>query len=143
MIVLDTNVVSELMRPLPDEAVVFWLDAQQESDLYITSITQAELAFGIALMPDGKRKRALTSSFEDFLNRIFTNKILPFDSLAANHYAIIASTRQAKGKPISVLDAQIAALCMSTGASLATRNTRDFANIDITLVNPWEAHPRS
>ncbi|MDR2587771.1 MAG: type II toxin-antitoxin system VapC family toxin [Coriobacteriales bacterium] len=138
MIILDTNVISELMRPEPSQMVVSWLDSQRKDELCLTALTQAELAFGIELMASGKRKTELTAAFKYFIDEVFADRVLAFDSHAADYYASIASARQISGRPISVIDAQIAALCLSAGAPLATRNTKDFAGTGVALINPWE-----
>jgi predicted nucleic acid-binding protein len=139
MNILDTNVVSELMRPEPYEGVATWVDAQPVDDLFVTSITQAEVLHGVLLLPKGKRRllleRAATSMFaEDFAERI-----LPFGSDAARAYAEIAADRRRAGKPISHFDAQIAAIARISGALLVTRNVNDFAGCGIRVFDPWTA----
>jgi predicted nucleic acid-binding protein len=139
MIILDTNVISELMRPQPERAVVRWLDARPSSSLFTTAITQAEILRGIASLPRGRRREAIASAairmFEDEL----AGRVLPFASEAANAYAEIATTRRRRGRPISPFDAQIAAIARSTRAELATRNLDDFDGCGIDVVDPWTA----
>ncbi len=138
MIVLDTNVVSELMHADPDERVVSWLDAQEAADLYITAITSAELLFGVERMPSGQRRTRLASMIADVLDQDFTGRILPFDAPASLDYGRIVAQRERSGHPIGMADALIAAIALSAGASLfATRNSKDFTDTGLTLINPW------
>ena len=138
MIVLDTNVVSELMRSAPASAVVRWVLAQASDELHTTSITQAEILFGARLLPAGRRRAALVDAAQAMFEVEFGRKVLPFDSAAAAEYARIASERRSAGRPISHFDAQIAAIAARSGAVLATRNTSDFDGCGVALVNPWE-----
>lgn len=137
MILLDTNVISELMKASPDIQVSAWLTSQSAPDCYISAITEAELRYGIEVLPPGRRRQDLAEAMEDVLNVDFAGRILPFDSAAANAFASIAVDRRRKGRPISQLDAQIAAIAKSNGATLATRNISDFDGCGLTLVNPW------
>lgn len=139
MIVLDTNVISEVMRPAPDRAVVRWVrDIGAEG--VITAITVAEILAGLAALPPENRRRELTDAVEGVLARFRgTDSILPFDGEAARCYAVIHRTRAEHGRPISTADAQIAAICMARRAVCATRNVRDFEETGIELVNPWAA----
>ena len=138
MILLDTNVLSELMHPLPEPQVVRWLDARSEFDLWISAITVAEIRLGIALLPEGKRKNLLTDLAEQTFQEDFPEQCLPFDCEAAREYALIVAERNRKGSPVSVEDAQIAAVARTAGLTLATRNTKDFSGIQgLALVNPW------
>jgi predicted nucleic acid-binding protein len=137
VIVLDTNVVSELMRPEPAAAVVEWVDLQPADEVWLTSITLAELLFGIGRIPDERRKRTLASLVEAMVEEDFDHRIGAFDEIAATHYADIVVSRERAGRPISMPDAQIAAICRSHRATLATRNLSDFANTGVTTVNPW------
>lgn len=139
MIVLDTNVVSELMRQPAEPNVVTWVDQQQVSDVYLTAITAAELFYGIARLPSGRRREALEGLVQQLVVEDFSGRILPFDGDAARHYAQIVTTRESVGLPISMPDAQIAAICRLYSADLATRNVKDFAHTGIQAVNPWEA----
>jgi predicted nucleic acid-binding protein len=138
VIVLDTNVLSELMKPAPELTVVKWLDAQLDSQVFLPTITKAEIELGIALLPNGKRKDTFTrlagALFEEFRDRI-----LPFDAGAASCYANLVATARKAGRIISVEDAQIAAITQANRLTLATRNTKDFEFIpDLLLINPWQ-----
>ena len=137
MIVLDTNVVSELMRDSPQQAVVDWFDAQHTNSLSITTITQAEILTGIELLPDGRRKNNLFQLADYFFTSIFIGRVLVFDSNAASAYAEIFAQRQTLGRPISQADCQIAAIARSREASIATRNVRDFEGVGVELIDPW------
>ncbi|MDR1726553.1 MAG: type II toxin-antitoxin system VapC family toxin [Acidobacteriota bacterium] len=141
MIVLDTNVLSEVSKSEPEEKVIAWLDAQDVPTLCTTTITQAEIFLGIALMPDGKRKKHLAVRYEELFSKHVFGRLFPFDAAAAKMYAGICAARRTSGKPISVIDAQIAAICLARGAILATRNTKDFAGVGLECVNPWEYAP--
>lgn len=139
MILLDTNVISELMRPKPDAIVVEWLDRQKDVSVWICSITQAEILMGLAMMPEGKRQHGLMHVAAAMFDEDFAKRCLPFDSDAAKHYANIVSERTRKGNPISVEDAQIASIARANGLSIATRNVKDFANIQgLVVLNPWQ-----
>jgi len=138
MILLDTNVLSELMRPSPDRRVVKWLDARSDSDLWISAVTVAEIRLGLSLMPDGARKTPLLELAEQMFNEDFSERCLPFDCEAALQYGLIVSERNRQGRPISVEDAQIAAIAITSGLVLATRNVSDFKAIKgLRVVNPW------
>lgn len=139
MIVLDTNVVSELMKPAPAESVLHWTSAQPATSLYTTSITQAEILHGIMLLPSGKRRSALEAAAEAMFHEDFGGRILPFGADAARPYARIAAERRRLGRPISHFDAQIAAIARSTGAAIATRNVADYDACGVKVINPWEA----
>ena len=136
MIILDTNVVSELMKAAPAERVLGWIAAQPASALYTTSITQAEILHGLALLPTGKRRNALESAAEAMLREDFAGRILPFGSDAALAYARIAADRRRAGRPISHFDAQIAAIARSAGAAIATRNVTDYDRCGVKIFNP-------
>ena len=137
MIVLDTNVISELMRDSPQQTVLTWFDAQPTSSLFVTTITEAEILTGIALLPDGRRRSGLAESADRVFTALFAGRILVFDSDAANIYAEIFAQRHAAGRPISEADCQIAAVARSHGAAIATRNVTDFEGVEVELVNPW------
>ena len=137
MFVLDTNVVSELMRPAPDPAVATWVAGFTTATLFLTAITEAELRFGLAVMPPGRRRDGFAAGLERMLRPGFANRILPFDSTAARAYAGIAAARRAAGRPVSYPDSQIAAIAHSRGMAVATRNIRDFEGMGIALINPW------
>ena len=139
MIILDTNVLSEVMRPLPTAEVLRWLATHPASRLFTTAITQAEILYGLELLPRGKRRAALQSAVEAMFEEDFADRILPFDSDAARVFPQIAASRRAAGRPITQWDAQIAAIAGSRGAALATRNTGDFEHCGITVLNPWSA----
>jgi predicted nucleic acid-binding protein len=136
-IVLDTNVISELMRNSPHQVVVAWLDAQPASNLFVTTITQAEILTGIALLPEGRRRRGLAEAAHYVFTTLFLERTLAFDSDAAGAYAEIFVQRHASGRPISQADCQIAAVARSYEASIATRNVVDFEDVGVELVNPW------
>ena len=138
MIVLDTNVISELSRRVPDSGVLSWLDSLAVSDVATTAITAAELRYGVARLPDGHRKRELTVMIEGILTEDFHGRVLPFDERSSVQYADIVTGRRRIGRPIGVADAQIAAVCRDLNAILATRNTADFEETGIELINPWE-----
>ena len=135
MIALDTNVVSELMRATPNDRVMRWLDAQAADTLAVTSVTVAELLYGIARLPAGRRRTQLEAAFAETLEEEFI--ILPFDEAAAVDYATIVASQELRGRKVSLADAMIAATCMTAGATLATRNTKDFDPLGIELIDPW------
>ena len=140
MILLDTNVLSELMRPAPNAGVVRWLDQHPDLELWICAVTKAEIRLGISLLPEGKRQRVLLAMAEQTFQEDFFERCLPFDCEAAVHYARIVAKRREQGLPVSVEDAQIAAVALTGGLVLATRNTRDFVGIEgLQVVNPWES----
>ena len=139
MIILDTNVLSELMRPRPNPAVVEWMAAQPASGLFTTSITQAEILHGIRLLPAGRRRSALETATVAMFAEDFDGRILGFGTDAAAPYARLAAERRRAGRPISHLDAQIAAIAHTVGAALATRNLVDFQDLGLRLVDPWAA----
>jgi toxin FitB len=137
LIVLDTNVVSELMRLEPAAAVLNWVDRQPADEMYLTAITVAELLYGVARLPDGKRKTDLAERIEAVLSEDFEHRICPFDETAAAHYADIVVHRERLGRPISTADAQIAATCRSHAALLVTRNVDNFTETAVEIINPW------
>lgn len=137
MIVLDTNVVSELVRERPAEGVLAWVDARPVDDLHLTAITVAELRYGVARLPHGRRKDALEGAVAALIDDDFDGRVLPFDRAAADRYGVIVAGRERSGRPISQADAQIAAVCDAREAALATRNVRDFSETGITVVDPW------
>ena len=138
MIVLDTNVISELARRAPHLGVLSWLDSLEISEVVTSAITAAELRYGVARLPDGHRKRELAAVIRGILTEDFHGRVLPFDERASIRYADIVTGREGIGRPIGVADAQIAAICRDLGAVLATRNTPDFEETGIELVNPWK-----
>lgn len=139
MIVLDTNVVSELMRRRPDAAVIGWIDGLDASGLMLTAVTAAELLHGVSRLPNGARRRWLAAAVHDMLVEDFDGRVLPFDGAAALHYGELVAAREHAGRPIGVADAQIAAICRHHGATLATRNGRDFEATGVEVFDPWTA----
>ena len=137
MILLDTNVVSELTRLAPNPSVIAWLDSQITEDVYLSAITEAELRFGIAILPAGRRRERLAFEVENMLREDFERRILPFDSFAARMYAEVAAIRRTIGKPISNADCQVAAIARCYDAAVATRNVVDFEDCGIEVINPW------
>lgn len=137
MIVLDTNVLSETLRAAPEDVPMAWLDRQRRSALFTTTISRAELLYGVHILPDGQRKTALLEAVKGIFVTDMAGQILGFDDDAADAYAEISASRKAAGKPISQFDAMIAAITKSRGASLATRNVKDFLDCGIQVINPW------
>lgn len=137
MIVLDTNVLSELLRPVPAPQVEAWLSAQGGATIFFTTVGEAELRHGVAILPAGRRRNALSAAIEGILEEDFRDRILPFDRAAARAYASIAAERRAAGRPISQFDCQIAAIVRANGAAVATRNVGDFGGCGIEVIDPW------
>jgi predicted nucleic acid-binding protein len=137
MIVLDTNVLSELMKQPADARVLAWVNAQPMQTLFITTVTYAEILYGIGLLPDGRKRTALAEAADAVFREDFAGRILPFDAAAAEAYAPLMIRRRRAGKPMSQFDAQIAAIARSRGAAIATCNAADFAALDIGILNPW------
>ena len=137
MIVLDTNVVSELLRPSPSSNVESWLASQVASSIYFTAVGEAELRYGLAVLPPGKKRDKLAQVIEEILAEDFRDRVLVFDREAARFYAVIAAHRRAEGRPISSFDCQIAAIARAHNAALATRNEKDFQGCRVKLINPW------
>ena len=137
MIVLDTHVVSEIMRPAPDSNVLSWLNMQVAEELWLNSVVVSELLFGITRLPAGARKRQLADTFSAMLSEDFAGRILAFDLEAAVIYAELAAGGEAKGRPLAMAEGQIAAICLAQGAKLATRNLKHFEGLGLVLVNPW------
>ena len=138
MIILDTNVLSALMRTAPDIAVVQWLDQQPAESIWITSITLFEARLGIALLPSGKRRRSVEAAFGRLLETDLENRVLDFDSAAAGEAATLAATRHKAGRPVDMRDTQIAGIALARRATLATRNVKHFQGLKVPVVNPWE-----
>jgi predicted nucleic acid-binding protein len=138
MIVLDTNVLSEALRPKPSAKVLDWMRSQSITALFTTAITEAELYYGLALLPKGKRRSSLESIVEPIFTQDLAGRVLPFDSSAAREYANIAASRGHAGRPISESDARIAAIVRSCRASLATRNVDDFSDCGLNVIDPWQ-----
>jgi len=139
MIVLDTNVLSEAMRPRPSRQVLSWLEEQPASQLFTTAVTVAEIYYGIELLPKGKRRDSLLAAAEAVFAVDFRDRILAFDADAARIFSQIAARRRRSGRPISQSDAQIAAIVALHGATLATHNVADFENCGIRLFDPWQS----
>ena len=139
MILLDTNVLSELMRPAPDPAVAAWVASRSAVGLATTTITKAEILHGIARLPSGRRRAALQRAAAAMFDEEFGERVLPFDSAAAPHYASLRSARERAGRPISAFDAQIAAIARTHRATIATRDLGGFEDCGVPLVDPWTA----
>lgn len=137
MILLDTNVISELLRPSPAAAVLDWVSARDGETLFVSAVTEAELRYGVAILPDGQRKAALTTLVEAVLREEVAGRILAFDANAAAWYAEIGAGRRAAGQPISQFDCQIAAIARANAMALATLNRRDFEGCGIEMIDPW------
>jgi len=138
VILLDTNVLSELIRPEPNEGVTTWLDSLDSAAVATTAITAAELRYGVARMPAGQRRERLNEAIRGLIEDDLEGRVEPFDAAAATHYAALVSDRDKAGRPISMADGQIAAICRKLGATLATRNTSDFQDTGIDLLDPWQ-----
>ena len=137
MYVIDTNVASELMRPAPTPSVAAWIAERDTKDMFLTAVSEAELRYGVAIAPAGRRKGALEAAMTRWLDVGFGERILPFDSVAARAYAEIAADRRQTGRPIGEADCRIAAICRQRGAVLITRNVRDFQGTGVEVVDPW------
>ncbi len=137
MIVLDTNVLSELMRPNAADPVARWISDHFVAQLFITTVTQAEIYLGIELLPPGRRKSGLLETAERFFAEDFSGRILPFDEAAAVQFGRISAARRSQGRPVSDMDAQIAAIAFSMSFAVATRNVPDFENCGVTIIDPW------
>ena len=137
MIILDTNVVSEFMTSPPASQVLDWLNTQDVTSLYLTSISIAEIGYGLRAMPEGKRRRLLSERFEQFVKEAFTARVVSFDESAARIYGEVMCERKELGRPMSTLDGQIAAIARSRGFIVATRNIKDFEHCQIELINPF------
>lgn len=137
MIVLDTSVLSELMRPTPSDAVLRWFSAQAGTSLFTTTITQAEITAILISLPSGGRRDDLLVAAEQMFEEDFTGRVLPFDAAAAKAFAMLAAGRRRAGRPVGGFETQIAAIACSRGATLATRNPSDFQDWRLPLVNPW------
>ena len=136
-VLLDTNVVSELLRPSPNPIVEGWVAGRQAADLHFSAVGEAELRYGVAVLPAGRRRDAFALAIEAILREDFEDRVLPFDSAAAREYADITASRRAAGRPVAPADCQIAAIARSRDLTIATRNVRDFADMEIELVDPW------
>lgn len=139
MIILDTNVISELTRSIPERLVVEWADAQPQETLYTTAITEAEMLYGVALMEPGRRRNDLQRAALFVFSVLLAGRVLPFDSAAAAEYGTWAGDRRQNGKKVGMADLQIAAVARARGAeAIATRNTKDFADCGVPLIDPWQ-----
>ena len=138
MFLIDTNVISELMRATPAPSVLSWFSTQDPSTLYLSAVTEAELRTGIAILPEGQRREALKAALDATISEDFEGRILPFDTDAAKAYAEIAAGRRSAGRPIADADCQIAAIAREAAMPVITRNTRDFEGCGIGLINPWD-----
>jgi len=141
VIVLDTNVLSELVNYTPEQRVLDWLDSLETREVATTAVTAAELWYGVRPMPDGRRRSALAAGIDAMLYEDLQGRIEVFDAVAAGRYADIVTARERQGHPIGMADAQIAAICASRHATLATRNIKDFVDTGIELVDPWKYDP--
>jgi predicted nucleic acid-binding protein len=138
MIVLDTNIVSEMMKNTPSSAVIKWIDEQETTQLFVTTITIAEIEYGIRALSESRRRHSLENAFNAVLREAFAQRILSFDETAAYNYGKIMSHRKEIGRPMSILDGQIAAIAFTHEKTIATRNIRDFSDCRLKLVNPFE-----
>jgi hypothetical protein len=138
MMILDTNVVSEIMRPKPDERVTNWLDRQPGTSIWTTSVTVFEIRFGLQTMPVGRRQAALLASFERWLAEVLEQRIATYDEAAARSSAGLAADRERKSRPGELRDTMIAGIVQASHAALATRNVRHFEDIAASVVNPWD-----
>ena len=139
IVLLDTNVVSELIRKAPDSAVEAWAGNHALEDLFFSAIGEAEMRHGAAILPAGRRRESLVSDIEAMLRDAFGDRVLPFDSNAARAYAEIAAMRRSAGRTIPPADCQIAAIALFRDMAVATPDVRDFEDIDVEVVNPWAA----
>ncbi|WP_336488120.1 type II toxin-antitoxin system VapC family toxin [Methylobacterium nigriterrae] len=139
MIVLDTNVLSAMMRAEPDQIVLAWLDRQPSESIWLTSVTAFEVKFGLECLPTGRRRQQLEHAFDQMMREDFVGKVLPFDQSAAEQAAILGAQRQRTGTPVDFRDTAIAGIVLARRAALATRNRRHFADARIRLVDPWAA----
>lgn len=137
MIIIDTNIISEMMKPSPDESVIAWFDRQEASWLFITTITIAEISYGLHALPTGSRRSLLEDTFTTAIEHAFKHRILSFDESAAYLYGKIMSVRKKLGRPLGILDGQISAIAHVHGAAVATRNVKDFVDCEIDLINPF------
>ncbi len=139
MILLDTNVISALMRPEPETLVVKWLDRQPRASVWITSITVMEIRYGLQIMPKGRRRETMTQLLERMLAEKIEGRVAAFDTAAAEQTGDLMASRKAKGRIGESRDTMIAGIAMATGATLATRNTGHFADLSVPVINPWTA----
>jgi predicted nucleic acid-binding protein len=141
MVVLDTDVLSELTRPMPATAVLRWARAQDPAPIFTTSVCEAELVYGVTLLPPGKRRDHLAQAIEVMLNTVLGGRVLPFNRAAACCYAALAGERRRRGCLVGLADLQVAAIAQESGAeAVAPRNVRDFAAMGLSIINPWQSH---
>jgi predicted nucleic acid-binding protein len=138
MIILDTNVVSEVMKPQPNPSLIDWLNRQETASLHLTTITLAEIGYGLHVMPDGNRRRSLEGRFDKFMAEAFDQRILAFDVVSARLYGELMGHRKLLGRPMSILDGQIASIARAKRFAVATRNVEDFEECGVSLINPFE-----
>ena len=141
MIILDTNVLSAIMRPRPDEHVVAWLDQQARSSMWITSLTMLEIQFGLQILPMGRKRSLLIRTFESVLTDDIGGRVAPFDTAAAQYSADLMASRHKKGRPVELRDTMIAGIALACHAALATRNVLHFEDLSVPVVNPWLTQP--
>lgn len=137
MILLDTNIISELMGNEPNESVIDWLKQTDSAALYLSAVTLAEIRYGLEILPSGRRRKSLESRFEQFIDLAFSGRVLSFDESAAKHYGSLMAIRRSAGWPMSSLAGQIAAIALANNAQLATRNVKDFELCDLNIINPF------
>ena len=140
MVIIDTNILAELMKESPSQAVLSWMNNQESSALFVTTITVGEIAYGLRIMPQGRRRLQLEQGFERYLADGFSGRILAFDEEAARHYGDVMGRRKEIGRPLSVQDGQIAAIARARGGAVATRNVRDFVECGVEIINPFEPY---
>lgn len=138
MILLDTNVLSAVMRSVPEQSVVAWLDRQPRLSVWTTSITILEIDYGLRIMPVGKKRSQLQTAFDRMVNEVLENRVRPFDGTAAERAAELLAARRKAGRPIELRDTMIAGIALASHAALATRNTRHFADLAVPVVDPWD-----
>lgn len=140
MVILDTNVVAEMMKSSPSPMVVAWLNSQESSALFLTTISIGEIVYGLRIMPSGKRRLQLEQGFERVLAEAFAGRILAFDEEAARHYGEVMGRRKEIGRSLSVPDGQIASIARARGCAIATRNVRDFTECGVEVINPFDSN---
>ncbi len=137
MVIVDTNIVAELMRPSPAQEVILWMNDQDASALFLTTISIGEIGYGLEILPQGRRRLQLEQGFERVIVEAFTGRILGFDEEAARHYGVVMGRRKEIGRPLSALDGQIASIARAKGFAVATRNVRDFVECGVDIINPF------
>ena len=139
MVIVDTNILAELMKESPAQAVLSWVNGQESSALFVTTITVGEIGYGLRIMPQGRRRSQLEQGFERFLADGFAGRILDFDEEAARQYGEVMGRRKEMGRPVGVQDGQIVSIARAKGYAVATRNVRDFVECGVEIINPFEA----